>query len=113
LISIGAGTVTSNNVSIVARERIEIGANCLIGDMVTIIDSDFHNISPTKRHEGSGPTEAVIIHDNVWLGSRVQVLKGVTLGEGCVIAAGAIVTSDIPANVIAGGIPAKVIYAIN
>ena len=113
VIIIGAGTKTSNNISIVARERIEVGENCLIGDSVTIIDSDFHEICPTKRHAGFGPTVPVIINDNVWLGSRVQVMKGVTIGSGTVIAAGSVVTKSLPANVVAGGVPAKVIYPIS
>lgn len=112
-IRIGAGTATSNNVSIVANSEIQIGRKCLIGDMVIIMDSDFHELSPAKRHDGSGGSAAVVIHDNVWLGSRVQVLKGVSIGTGSVIAAGSVVTRNIPANVIAAGIPARVIREVS
>lgn len=108
-IAIGAQTILSNNVSLIACEGITIGERCLIGDMVTITDSDFHELSPEQRHESCGKTAAVIIGDNVWLGSRVVVLKGVTIGEGAVVAAGAVVANDVPPRALAGGIPAKVI----
>lgn len=111
-IVIGEKTALSNNVSMIARQRIEIGRYCLIGDGVQVVDSDFHGIKPDERRNTFGETQCVRIGDNVWLGSRVLVLKGVIIGDGSIIAAGAIVTSDIPASVIAGGVPAKVINRI-
>lgn len=111
-IIIGEKTALSNNVSMIARQRIEIGRYCLIGDGVQIVDSDFHGIKPDERRNTFGETQSVSIGDNVWLGSRVMVLKGVNIGDRSIIAAGAVVTSDIPASVIAGGIPAKVINRI-
>lgn len=108
-IVIGEKTALSNNVSMIARLRIEIGRYCLIGDGVQVVDSDFHGIQPDERRNTSGETEGVRIGDNVWLGSRVMVLKGVTIGNDSIIAAGAVVTSNIPDSVIAGGVPAKVI----
>ena len=112
LISIGAGTITSNNISIVAMVRIEIGEGCQVGDLVSIMDCDFHEINPTTRNRSSGRTSPVCIGNNVWLGSRTTVLKGVTIGNNSVIAAGSVVTKGIPANCIAGGNPAKVIRNI-
>lgn len=111
-ISIGAKTILSNNVSLVACDQIVIGERCLIGDLVTITDSDFHELSPEQRHEGAGQTAPVCIGDNVWLGSRVVVLKGVTIGDGAVIAAGAVVVRDIPPRALAGGVPAKVLRTL-
>ena len=108
-ITIGEKTALSNNISMIARQRIEIGRYCLIGDGVQIVDSDFHGIQPDERRNTFGETQWVHIGDNVWLGSRVMVLKGVTIGNDSIIAAGAVVTSDIPASVVAGGVPAKVI----
>ena len=107
-IQIGDGTAFSNNVSVVSRIGVTIGARCLVGDAVMIVDADFHGISPEERRQ-VGDAAPVLIGDNVWLGSRVIVLKGVTIGEGAVIAAGSVVTRDIPARVVAGGVPAKVI----
>lgn len=110
-IVIGERSCFSNNVSIVARGRIEIGRSCLIGDSVMIVDADFHEVNPERRHE-PGETSPVLISNNVWIGSRVIILKGVRIGEHSVIAAGAVVTSDIPPRSLAGGVPARVIKTI-
>lgn len=112
LISIGAGTAISNNVSIIAMGSIRIGQRCLIGEMVQIFDCDFHEIDPGQRKAGVGPIEAVSIGDNVWIGSRAIVLKGITIGDNSVIAAGSIVTRSIPSNSLAVGVPARVIRAL-
>ena len=106
-IQIGDGTYVSNNVSIVAMNSVQIGQNCLIGDMVGIFDCDFHDLDPVKRHTDVGRTGPVNIENGVWLGSRVMVLRGVTIGENSVIGTGSVVTRSIPANVVAAGNPAK------
>lgn len=111
-IVIGNHNSFSNNVSLVAMGEIEIGNRCLIGDQVTILDCDFHEISPLRRLNGVGPIEPVVIGDNVWLGSRVMVLKGVSIGENSVVAAMSVVTKSIPPNSIAAGNPARVIRHI-
>ncbi len=108
-IAIGNNTAISNNVSIIANKSIEIGENCMLGELVSIVDSDFHNIIPDLRHKSRGKVLPVKIGDNVWLGSRVTVLKGVTIGDNSVIAAGGVVTKDVPDNVVAAGVPAVVI----
>lgn len=108
-ISIGVGTLTSNNISMVCRKSISIGVGCLIGDQVSIYDTDFHEIDPKKRNGTPAPSFPVVIGDNVWLGSRVMVLKGVTIGDNTVIGAMSLVTKSIPANCIAAGVPAKVV----
>lgn len=107
-ISIGAGTTTSNNISIVACSKISIGENCQIGDLVTIYDCDFHEINPETRNNSVGEIIPVEIGNNVWLGSRVMVLKGVNIGDHCVITAGSIVTTSIPERTLAAGIPARI-----
>jgi acetyltransferase-like isoleucine patch superfamily enzyme len=112
LVSIGRRCSFSNNVSIISRSSITIGDDCLIGDRVTIVDSDFHEISPELRHNGSGLTKPVVIEDNVWIGSDVTILKGVKIGKDSVIGAGSLVTKDIQTRVIAFGIPAKIIRSI-
>ena len=111
-VTIGSRTITSNNISIVAKELIEIGEGCQIGDQVTIYDSDFHEIAPEIRNESEGTPAPVVIGKNVWLGSRVMVLKGVTIGDHSVIAAGSVVAKSIPARCLAAGIPARVIRDI-
>jgi maltose O-acetyltransferase len=71
-----------------------------------IIDSDFHNV---KDHNKEGESREIIIEDDVWIGAKATILKGVKIGQGAVVAVGSVVTKDIPANAIAAGVPAKVI----
>lgn len=89
--------------------RIEIGDDVLFGPevMVTAANYRFNDGAPvTKQLMDEGD---VRIGNDVWLGARVIVLPGVTIGDGAVIAAGAIVRSDIPSFAIAAGVPAKVV----
>ena len=111
-IHIGNHNAFSNNVSLVAIGKISLGNGCLIGDQVTIFDSDAHEINPLTRTRSVGPVKPVIIGNNVWLGSRVMVLKGVTIGDNSVIAAMSVVTKPVPANCVAAGNPAKIIRSI-
>lgn len=113
LIRIGAGCSTSNNLSIISRKSVEIGEKSMIGDCVSIFDSDFHRIDPAVRWEGGDEACAVSIGRNVWLGSRVVVLKGVNIGDNTVVAAGSVVTRSLPANVVAGGVPAKILRQLD
>ena len=76
-----------------------------------ITDSDWHTIyDRTVRDERATP---VTIGDNVWLGDHATVLKGVTIGENSVVAARAVVTKDVPANVVVAGNPAKVVKELD
>jgi maltose O-acetyltransferase len=112
-IEIGDGVYINNNAVIIAdRTSISIGADTLIGPELCIFDSDFHDLHPERRSSGTPLAEPVTIGKNVFLGSKVTILKGVTIGDNSVIANGSVVTKSIPANVIAGGIPAKVIGAV-
>lgn len=110
-ITIGARSQFSNNVSIVARACIQLGKDCLVGDGVMIVDSDFHEVNPERRREAGG-LSPVYIGNNVWIGSRAIILKGVHIGDHSVIAAGSVVTSDIPPRSLAGGVPARVLKRI-
>ena len=109
---IGKNTYLSNNVSIIACESVEIGEDCLIGDGVIIYDSDFHDINPETRHSGRGLCGAVKVGNNVFIGSRAVIQKGVSIGDNSVIANSSVVVSSIPENVVAGGNPAKIIKNI-
>lgn len=91
------------NCKIRCAESISIGNGCAISHDFTVMDSDYHSIDGLKK---SSP---VIIKDNVWIGTRVTILKGVTVGEGAVIAAGSVVTKDVPPHTVVAGVPAKVI----
>ena len=113
-ISIGKNTYINNNACIISDGcKITIGDNCLFGTNLQILDSDFHDLDPESRFGGSNILKAdVTINNNVFLGNNVTVLKGVTIGENSVIANGSIVSSSIPPNVIAAGIPAKPIRSL-
>ena len=114
-IRIGAGTWLNNNFCAIAEHTsISIGRNCLIGANVEISDSDFHGMAVVARRK-SLPEWArpVAIGDDVFIGSNVKILKGVTVGAGSIIANSSLVTKDIPAGVIAGGNPARVIKVID
>jgi acetyltransferase-like isoleucine patch superfamily enzyme len=86
-----------------------IGDRCLIGDSVIIYDSDFHNLQPEIRRDARTSCAPVTIGDNVWIGSRAMILKGVTIGDDSVIGAMSLVNSSIPARCVAAGNPARVI----
>lgn len=88
---------------------IELGDGCLIGHQ-TVIATLNHDISPATR---SSMTPAkVILGKNVWVGAHSTILPGVTIGDNAVIAAGAVVTKDVPANAVVAGVPAKIIKMI-
>jgi maltose O-acetyltransferase len=108
VISFGEGVWTNNNLVIISNgSEIILGDNVIIGTNVEIYDSDFHYINPLQRKVKHLDSLPVTIDNNVWIGSNVKILKGVTIGKNSIIANGAIVSGNIPQNVIAGGIPAK------
>lgn len=89
---------------------IEIGDDVMLGPDVSLISSG-HPLEPDRRR--TGITSAPIrIGRNVWIGASAMVLQGVTVGEDAVVAAGAVVTRDVPARVLAGGVPAVVLKEI-
>lgn len=107
---ISDGVIINNNAVIIAEStRIYIGKDTIIGTDLTIYDSDFHNLNPLMRHSGIANSAPVEIGENVFMGSKVTILKGVKIGNNTVIACGSLVTKSIPANSLAGGVPAKII----
>ncbi len=97
--------------AVVCEQRITIGNRVTVGANCVITDTDFHPLHAAQRwiHPMDGTTAPVTIEDDVFIGMHTLVLKGVTLGAGCVIGAGSVVTRSIPPGVIAAGSPAKVI----
>lgn len=95
--------------TITACRSIKIGNRVLIGSGAVIVDNDAHPIHPDQRFEGGGAVAPVVIEDNVFIGARAIVLKGVTIGTGSVIGAGAVVTRSVPPYSIAVGNPARVV----
>jgi acetyltransferase-like isoleucine patch superfamily enzyme len=92
-------------VQIVCYRHIEIGSGCAIAREVIIRDTDAHAIDG----DVNGMTAEVIIGDHVWIGNRAIIMKGVHINDGAIIAAGSIVTKDVPAKTIVAGVPARVI----
>ena len=88
---------------------IVIEDDVLLGPQVNIITEN-HPIDPTKRKMLD--LKSVVIKRNVWIGANATILPGVTVGENAIVAAGAVVTKDVPANTIVGGVPAKFIRKI-
>jgi acetyltransferase-like isoleucine patch superfamily enzyme len=110
-IVIGDYCLIAPGVRISAGKSIRIADNCMLAANVVISDSDWHGIY--NRIRPFRCTKPIVIENNVWLGERVIITKGVSIGENSVIGAGAVVTKDIPANCIAAGNPARVIKTIN
>ena len=100
------------NLTLVDDGKIEIGDNVMIGPNVSIITAG-HPVSPKCRLKGLQYNADVKIGNNVWIGAGVNVLPGVTIGDNSVIGAGAVVTKDIPSNVVAVGNPARVLREIS
>ena len=105
LIEIGNNTGFSG-VSINACQIIKIGKNVMVGTGTAIADNDDH-----PERLGTEP-KPVVIGDNVFIGMRCIIMKGVTIGNNAIIGAGSIVTKDIPANSVAAGVPCKIIRQV-
>lgn len=91
---------------------ISIGKGCQIANHCSIVTTS-HEIIRNKKYKDTVIEKSIVLEDNVWLGSGVKVLGGVTIGKNSIIGAGAIVNRNIPANSIAIGVPAKVIKRID
>ena len=110
-IEVGDYVLISPGTRISASDEIIIGDSVMMANGVYITDSDWHGIyDRTERDERVAP---IHIHDNVWLGDHCIVLKGVTIGENSVVAAHAVITRDVPPNVVVAGNPAKVVKELD
>lgn len=115
-ISIGEDTGMSG-VTICSARSIKIGKRCLIGANAVIFDTDFHSINSDNRRYNTNPAEIgtapVTILNDVFIGANSIICKGVSIGDGAIVAAGAVVRIDIPAQSIASGNPAVIIGTIS
>ena len=105
-ISIGDHTFINYGASITAYKQVKIGRHCLLGHYLFIVDRNELGI---EQREVAPPAAPVIIEDNVWIGSHVIILPGVSIGRRAAIGAGSVVTRDIPAACLAVGNPARVV----
>ena len=100
---IGNRTIIGDRTQIHCGSLVQIGNNCFIAWDVNILDRDYHKLN------GSEEIKPVVIQDNVWIGARATILKGVTIGNGAVVAAASVVTQDVPPRTLVAGNPAKII----
>jgi len=107
-LTLGHGTnVNGLGTRIVCAQEVSIGAHCTLSWDVQVLDTDFHAITLDGVQRPS--VAPVRIGDRVWIGTRAVVLKGVTIGDGAVVAAGAVVTVDVPPGAVVAGVPARVV----
>jgi len=107
---IGAKSVLGQECTISAFQHISIGRECIVADRVMLIDFD-HGASEVERpirEQGIYKRDLRVGH-NVWIGYGVAILRGVTVGDNCVLGTSAIVNSDVPDNAVAAGVPVRVL----
>ncbi|WP_158856549.1 acyltransferase [Lunatibacter salilacus] len=109
-LTIGNHTFVNTGTILSATNRITIGNNVQIANQVILMDGDFHGVD--DREKMKAPSE-IIIEDDVWIATRSMILKGVTVGKGSTVAAGSVVTKDVPPFTLVGGVPAKIIRYLN
>ena len=110
VVEIGDKTVIGQECTISAYQRVQIGEQCVIADRAMFIDFD-HGIAEVERPirvQGIYKRDTVV-GSNVWVGYGACVLRGVRVGDNSVVGTNAVVTKDVPANAVVGGVPAKVI----
>jgi acetyltransferase-like isoleucine patch superfamily enzyme len=116
LLTLGRNCHLGDNVHIVASERVVIGDNCLMASNIFITDTSHGRYQgQVQSRPDSDPnlrplqSRPVVIGHNVWIGENVCVLPGVSIGDGCIVNAHAVVTKSVPAGCIVAGVPARVI----
>jgi acetyltransferase-like isoleucine patch superfamily enzyme len=111
-ITLGNRIFINRRATITARAPIEIGDDVLIGANV-VIDSGNHRYADTDQpiHSQGFDSRPIVVESDVWIGANAVILPGTTIGQGSIVAAGAVVTRDVPPGAIAAGVPARVIDA--
>jgi serine acetyltransferase len=112
LFSIGTDSIITGPLHVDLGASVHIGNRVYIGHDVTLLTVD-HEIGSTKQRCGGHDRLPIIIRDGVWLGSRVTILPGVNVGEGAVVAAGAVVARDVPPDTLVAGVPAEVVRELD
>lgn len=106
-IHVGDNFYAGYNCTMLDYAEIRIGNNCLIGPNVGIYTTG-HDLDPHNRYK-SGYARPITIGNDVWIGGHSCIMPGVIIGDGAIVAAGSVVTSDVDANTVVGGVPAKFI----
>jgi acetyltransferase-like isoleucine patch superfamily enzyme len=109
-IRIGRNVFINQNCTLYDLGGIDIGDEVMIGPNVSLITSS-HPIEPSRRRDGV-IAKPIVIGKNVWIAANVTIIGGVTVGENTVIAAGSVVTKDVPANTLVAGNPARVMRSV-
>ncbi|CAH2716395.1 Maltose O-acetyltransferase [Neobacillus rhizosphaerae] len=109
-IHVGNDFYAGYNCTILDMAEVRIGDNCMIGPNVGIYTAG-HSIEPKGRNK-SGYAIPIEIGNDVWIGGSCVILAGVTIGDNSIVAAGSVVTKDVPANTIVAGNPAKILKSI-
>lgn len=105
-VSIGDGSFINYGCRFNTSSPITIGARCDIGTDVSFV-TDSHEIRDHQRRAGANTSQPIFVGDGVWIGARAVILPGVKIGDGAVIAAGAVVTKDCTSDGLYGGVPAR------
>jgi acetyltransferase-like isoleucine patch superfamily enzyme len=109
-VRIGAKTVLGQECTISAFQHVSIGRECIVADRVMLIDFD-HGVVDVERpirEQGIYKRDVRVGH-NVWVGYGACFLRGVTVGDNAIVGTSAVVTADVPANAVVGGVPARVL----
>lgn len=109
---LGKGTFVNHGCYFMDGGTITIGENVFIGPYCGFYTAT-HPLDYKRRNQGLEKALPIVIGDNCWLGANVSIMPGVTIGDGCVIAAGSVVTKDIPSNTLVAGVPAIAKKTIN
>ncbi|HZP23610.1 MAG TPA: DapH/DapD/GlmU-related protein [Terriglobales bacterium] len=115
-LKVGDNSGIGHNCNFFIGKGITIGKHCRMGINITMLDSPGHPLDPERRMAGEAPdaenVRPITIGDNVWIGSGSAIFPGVTIGDNSVISLGSVVMSDVPANVVVAGNPARKIMSL-
>lgn len=109
-LTIGPDCFINYGASFGCTKAITVGARCRIGPYAMVVDTNFHDLHDRSLRP---EPEAVVLEDDVWLGAKVSVLPGVTIGRGSVVGTGSVVTKNVPPFSVVAGVPAKLVKKLD